>query len=179
MTERFKWVLWQEAEPGLLDRDLKEVPRFASGLSYVAPEVDDCGEVLHHGKWVGTVPVWPFERGAPANIDQLVPEGVEIELVYSAAHPMVPPRIYVTDPEPLLQERGPNTWHVAPGGSLCLLQTDGGWTPESPITDLIAKAAGWRIEYALMKAGAIEQMTLCGIVSDPLLDAVITEVANR
>ncbi len=37
------------------------------------------------------------------------------------------------------------------------------------------KACGWRIEYALMKAGLIDAMTTSGIVSDSSLDGLIDQ----
>ncbi|GAA3438278.1 hypothetical protein GCM10018954_078940 [Kutzneria kofuensis] len=47
------------------------------------------------------------------------------------------------------------------------------------VVELLLKAAGWRIEYALMTCGAIESMSLNGIVADPHLDELITQVAGR
>ncbi len=32
--------------------------------------------------------------------------------------------------------------------------------------DLLRKAVGWRIEYALLKTGALQEMTMAGIVRD-------------
>lgn len=82
------------------------------------------------------------------------------------------------DPEPSWSEQTQTAWHVAPGGSLCLLQSVGAWQPESSVTELLAKAAGWRVEYALMKAGVITQMSLTGIVSDPAFDHKIAEAVH-
>ncbi|WP_142926661.1 hypothetical protein [Mycobacterium marinum] len=42
------------------------------------------------------------------------------------------------------------------------------------LVDVLLKAAGWRIEYALMKAGLIDTMTINGIVTDTALDEMIT-----
>ncbi|WP_067514228.1 hypothetical protein [Nocardia puris] len=47
------------------------------------------------------------------------------------------------------------------------------------MTELLAKAAGWRIEYAMMKAGVIEQMSVNGIVSDSLQDHLVAHAAHR
>jgi hypothetical protein len=105
--------------------------------------------------------------------------GLVLELEYSAAHPMLPPAIYPLDPLPEIVEQTQATWHVAPGGSLCLLQSAGGWRPEASITELLLKAAGWRIEYALMKVGAVERMSVAGIVSDNSLDGLIAEAVQR
>jgi hypothetical protein len=99
-------------------------------------------------------------------------------MFYSAAHPMVPPQVHPVDPEPALDERTQHRWHVAPGGALCLLQTYGAWTPESSIVELLLKAAGWRVEYALMKSGVVDAMTVNGIVSDPSRDHLVAQAAD-
>jgi hypothetical protein len=57
-------------------------------------------------------------------------------------------------------------WHALGDGSLCLFQTETAGDPGDSICDLIIKAAAWRVEYALVKSGAMAAMTLNGIVSD-------------
>lgn len=172
------FVLWPDAEPAVLRRDRVEISAFAPDLNYQPPETVG-GKVAHHGRWTGRLPVWPFDRPVPDGLWDLVPEGASVVMSYSAAHPVLPPRITVTDPEPELQERTQHRWHVAPGGSLCLLQTEGDWTPETSPVELLMKAAGWRIEYALMKAGILEAMSTNGIVSDHMRDHLIAEAAVR
>jgi hypothetical protein len=166
-------IPWTEAEPSRLQRDIAEVRAFDSTLTYIASD-----ESLPHGGWKGTLPVWPFDRPAPEGLDVVVPSGLNVVLLYPAAYPMVPPIVYPIEPEPEPMEMTQSAWHVLPGGGLCLLQSDAGWTPEASITDLLLKAAGWRVEYALMKAGAIEQMSESGIVSDPTFDVLITAAAR-
>lgn len=178
MSTSFVPNFWPDAEPAILERDLAEISRFAPDLVYEPPEMVR-GQVVHHGQWSGRLPLWPFDRPEPDGFRQLVPKGASVVMSYSAAHPMLPPRITVRDPEPELEERTQHKWHVAPGGSLCLLQTDGDWTPETSPVELLMKAAGWRIEYALMKAGLVESMSTNGIVSDPTRDRFIAEVADR
>lgn len=170
-------ILWQEADPARLERDLQEVQQFAPDLTYVEPEVLGDGTVVHHGYWTGRLPVWPFERAQPAGLDDVVPVGAEVDVLYAAAHPMLSPRVYVNEPEPGILEWSQHIWHVAPGGSLCFLQTENDWTPATSITDLLAKASGWRVEYALMKAGLVDTMTVCGIVSDDSRDHLVTQAA--
>ncbi|MCC3762554.1 hypothetical protein K3N28_05660 [Glycomyces sp. TRM65418] len=166
-------ILWTEAEPRRLKRDLDDVAAFAPGIEYQTPGRVESG--FHHGAWVGVLPIWPFDRPQPEGLDRLVGStGLAMMVLYPAAYPMIAPIIYPVDPEPSLSERTRSAWHVAPNGSLCLLQSVGGWQPETSLTELLAKAAGWRIEYALMKVGAIDCMTVNGIVSDPLLDELIT-----
>lgn len=165
-------IYWHDAEPARLQRDLLEVSQQAPDLIFTAgPGVGTDG--VHHGVWSGHLPLWPFDRPEPAGLRDLVDEGLTCEVYCSAAHPMLPPRIYPISPEPEVIERSQHTWHVAPDGSLCLMQTLGDWDPATSIAELLEKACSWRIEYALMKAGAIEAMTLSGIVSDDSLDHLI------
>lgn len=171
-------IFWPDAEPEILECDLADISTFASGLTYEPPKVEG-GRVVHHGRWIGRLPVWPFDRPRPEGLQNLVLEGASVVMSYSAAHPVLPPRITVIDPEPELEERTQHRWHVAPGGSLCLLQTEGDWTPETSPVELLLKAAGWRIEYALMKAGVVDSMTTNGIVSDPTRDHLVLEAAAK
>jgi hypothetical protein len=93
------------------------------------------------------------------------------------AYPAVPPHIYPLDPEPELVERTQQRWHVNGDGTLCLFQSEAVWNPRATLGDVLLKAAGWRIEYALMKGGFIEAMTISGIVNDPSLDELISHCA--
>jgi hypothetical protein len=165
-------IYWHDAEPGRLKRDLADVTKFAPDLAFTAgPGATPDG--VHHGMWSGRLPIWPFDRPEPPGLTDLIDGGLTCEVYYAAAHPMVPPRVYPIAPEPEVIERSQHTWHVAPDGSLCLMQTLGDWDPATSVVELLEKACGWRIEYALMKAGAIETMTLSGIVSDASLDGLI------
>lgn len=168
-------VVWSDVEPARLARDLAEVSHFAPALAF-----HPAGDGSEHGHWVGELPRWPFDRPAPEGLDALIgAAGLKIVLTYSAAHPMMPPAICPVEPEPTVLERTQSAWHVAPNGSLCLLQSDGEWKPEASLTELLLKACGWRIEYALMKAGRIEHMSVNGIVSDPSLDPLIALTAAK
>lgn len=168
-------ILWLDSEPARLERDQREVADFAPLLEYIQPDPDSAP----HGGWFGELPRWPFDRPRPENLNELLGETeLRVLVVYSAAHPMVQPTIYPAEPEPTLWEQTQAAWHVAPGGSLCLLQSDGGWRPEASITELLAKASGWRIEYALMKSGVIDKMSINGIVSDPSCDHLILEAVE-
>lgn len=168
-------VLWHEAEAERLARDIEEIASFAPGLEFEPGPGD--GPVSHHGRWYGQLPAWPMERPEPDGLAAVVPAGVTVEIWYSAAYPMLPPAIYPVDPEPLLVERSQHDWHVAPDGSLCLLQTLASWDPRWSIVELLLRACGWRVEYALMNAGMVEGMTLCSIVDDASRDHLVTELA--
>jgi hypothetical protein len=162
-------------EPDRLARDRREVAEFAPDLRFVEPRSPE----FLHGGWIGRLPLWPFERAEPDGLLDLVGVGAEVAVAFSAAHPMVPPRIRPLTPEPAIEERTQAVWHVAPDGSLCLLQSQGQWQPDASVTELLLKAAGWHVEYALMKTGAIEKMTECGIVNDDSLDSLIASAVER
>jgi hypothetical protein len=98
---------------------------------------------------------------------------MQLTVRYGHAYPMVAPLIYPLDPMPEIVERTDHRWHVSGDGSLCLLQNDTAWTGRDSIVHLLLKAAGWRVEYALMKAGVIDSMSLHGIVEDAHLDGLI------
>lgn len=171
-------IPWTHAEPDRLRRDRAEIGAFAPLLAYRGPEATD-GVAESHGGWVGELPRWPFDRARPDRLDELIGEhGLKVVVMYSPAYPMVPPVIYPVDPEPLLDEQTQTAWHVAPGGSLCLLQSLGAWRPEASITELLAKAAGWRVEYALTKGGVIDAMSTNGIVSDDSWDHLIARAVE-
>ncbi|GAA3780182.1 hypothetical protein GCM10022225_80550 [Plantactinospora mayteni] len=163
-------VTWWQCEPRRLARDQAEVGERFPGLQWVGQGA---------GGWIGRLPRWPFDRPEPAGLRTLVgEEGLEVALVYGHAYPMVAPLIYPQDPEPGIAERTDHKWHVNGDGSLCLLQDDATWNGRGSVTDLLLKAAGWRLEYALMRAGVIEAMTLRGIVDDEQSDHLVAVAAE-
>ncbi len=169
-------IYWTEVEPERLARDLAEVAELAPDMHFQAP--GKLGGTEHHGMWAGRLPVWPLARPEPDGLDALVPAGLECMVLCSAAHPMIPPQVRPISPEPMLLERSQHKWHVAPAGALCLMQSTGDWDPLDSVADLLVKAAAWRVEYALMKAGVIEWMSLSGIVSDGSFDHLIGEAVE-
>lgn len=168
-------TLWMDQDSARLARDKVELAGFAPQLRYEEPTSDP----QTHGIWRGVIPRWPFLRPEPEGLETLLGrDDFEVAIVYPSAYPMTPPVFFPLSVTPEPYEQSQAIWHVAPGGSLCLLQSTGGWIPEASIIDLVQKAAGWRVEYALMKAGVIEQMTTNGIVSDPSHDALVTQAAS-
>jgi hypothetical protein len=160
MVERIPWTV---AEPATLQRELDAVV-------HIAPELNwrEAGGAFG---WEGLAPVWPFERDTPLGLDAFL-DGRRFEIIveYSAAHPMVEPKIWPVEPDPEPLARTQHRWHVNGDGSLCLLQAADHWDGRATAADLIVKASGWFLEYLLMETDSIESMTEAGIVNDPALD---------
>lgn len=162
MTIQLQPVPWYEEDQLRWQRDREEVRRFAPDLQIVEPTESD-----PNGGWSGRLPLWPFDREAPEGIASLFPTGgLLVDIRYVPAYPMLTPEIYPVEPEPELYERSQATWHVLPNGALCLLQSVGQWQPETSLIELLLKAAGWQLEYSLMKRGILTRMSENGIVSD-------------
>jgi hypothetical protein len=162
---------WIDRDPERYRRDVREVSAAFPDLVWT-----DVGA----GGWDGVLPLWPFDRPAPTGLNELAGHaGLHVEVRYPQAYPMVPPSIRALNPEPDFREWTVHGWHVNGDGTLCLLLTMSLWDPQSSVVELLLKAAGWRIEYALMKVGAIDAMTSSGIVSDDSLDELIAASATR
>ena len=131
------------------------------------------------GSWTGLVPVWPFDRAAPPGLDTfMASRRLRVQMTYGHAFPVTPPAVWPLDPEPSIEHRTQHAWHVNGDGSLCLIETAAAWTGRDPAAELIVKAAGWFIEYLLMSAGLITQMTNTGLSSDVSMDEVITRTTR-
>lgn len=162
MTAQTPRVSWWQAEPSRLRRDQSEMLEAFPEVTFVEEE---------QGGWRGRLPLWPFERPEPDGLVTLTQgKGLLFELRYGAAYPLVYPWIFPLDPEPEPMELTQTRWHVLGNGALCLFRTQQDWDPASSVVELLRKAAGWRIEYALLKRGVREDMTLAGIVRDCALD---------
>ncbi len=171
MTDPDRVVRWWQAEPTRLERDRRGIEEAFPDLALTLE-----GE----GYWSGRLPMWPFDRPEPPRLgDLLHGQGLELGLVYTAAYPMVSPNIVPSDPVPLFDELTQTRWHVLGNGALCLFQTQADWDPASSVVDLLRRAAGWRVEYALLKSGVRTDMTLAGIAHDDSLDGLIAEAAER
>jgi len=163
-------VTWWECEPKRLVRDLNEVGEAFPELTWV-PE--------GAGRWEGRLPRWPFDRPEPTRLSELIGnDGMPVTVRYGHAYPMVPPSIFPLDPVPELDEYNWTRFHVLGDGSLCLLQDSSIWTGRESVVDLLLKAVGWRVEYALLKSGVIGHMTVNGIVSDSSSDHLVTQAVE-
>ncbi|WNV74445.1 hypothetical protein [Geodermatophilus sp. DSM 44513] len=170
MTDLTQAIAWWQVEPTRLARDQREIEARFPNLTLT---------LEGQGHWLGVLPMWPFNRPEPPDLSDLLHgTGLKIQLSYSAAYPMVSPYVLPLDPEPLFEELTQTRWHVLGNRALCLFQTQADWDPNSSVIDLLLKAAGWRIEYALLKSGVRTDMTMAGIVYDDSLDDLIAEAAE-
>jgi hypothetical protein len=162
---------WLRCEPARAERDRREVADAFTQLSWVESGA---------GGFDGVLPLWPFHRAQPGGLQRLTGgRGLKLTLRYTQAYPMVAPRIRPEDPFPSLEKWTAHNWHVNGDGSLCLLESDSLWDPATSVVDLLLKAAGWRIEYALMEAQLIDAMSDNGIVSDDRFDHLLADTAPR
>lgn len=160
--DRYEW--WRH-EPGRLDDDQRQLRARFPGLTW---------STAGNGQWCGELPVWPFDRVPPLGLDNLLGgSGMQVLVRCGQAYPAAPPCIVPLDPAPEIGERTQQRWHVNGDGTLCLFQNEAVWSTRATLVDVLLKAAGWRIEYALIKAGLMESMTVRGIVTDTKLDGVI------
>lgn len=160
-------VTWWACEPRRLARDQAEIAKCFPDLRWV-PDGP--------GRWEGRLPLWPFNRPEPAHLRELIGDiGMPVNVEYGHVYPMMPPAIYPLDPVPEPVEYTQARFHVMGDGSLCLLQDAATWTGRDSIVDLLLKAAGWRVEYALLKAGVVEALTENGIVTDASQDHLVEE----
>lgn len=137
------------------------------------PDLDPLDEGAGIG-WKGVLPLWPFARTAPTEFRSDV-SGLEIVVLFPQSYPMTIPDLYPINPMPELSERTQHRWHVNGDGSLCMVQAQRAWTGRESVVDLLVKAAGWRLEYGLVKACLVEDMTENGIVSSTQRDTQIAE----
>ncbi len=161
---------WWMDEPALLRGEQDAMASVAPSLTWANRGA---------GSWAGLVPAWPFDRPAPPGLDTfLAGRRLRVQVSYGHAFPMTPPTVWPLDPEPSIEQRTQHAWHVNGDGSLCLLEAAAAWTGRDPAAELVIKAAGWFIEYLLMSADLITQMTRTGLGADLSMDAVITRASG-
>ena len=159
----FPRISWLDAEPRRAALEREAMPPVAPDLAW-----------LPDGGWEGVLPVWPFSRPAPPELPGFLAERrFRVRIEYLESFPMTAPLFWPVDPEPHVSVRSMAMWHVLPDGSLCLFQSMHDWDPCSTAADLVPKAAGWFLEYLLLKDGRIESMTEAGIANDDRLDRLL------
>jgi hypothetical protein len=159
-------ISWWQDDPDRLTAELEAMERAAPDLRW-----DD---TINSGGWIGSVPLWPFERQQPDGLGALVGgQPLEVRITCGPAYPMVMPNVTPLNVDIPPLALGWVDWHVLPSGDLCLLQDAATWDPRGSIGDLVPKISGWYIEFHLMQAGKLEQMTPAGIANEPTLDSLI------
>lgn len=160
---------WWDDQPAALARVLADLRDANFDLTWST----SLGGVLE-----GRLPPWPFGRSAPELLSALVPQGLLVEVHLGQSFPMLCPKVFPQDPLPPFDRWTQHRWHVNGDGSLCQLQSADAWDPSTSVVDVLRKAAGWRVEYALVEADAVAAMSLSGIVSDDSLDGLVVEAAR-
>ena len=167
---------WIDAEPARATREREAMATIAPELTW-RDGLEWRGNPRLKG-WEGVAPIWAAERPMPNGVIRLLGEArLRLQVIYREGFPMVPPVLVPLTPDVPLEHRTQHRWHVNGDGSLCLIQAADDWQPDETAADLVAKAAGWFIEYQLMLAGRIEEMTLHGIYTCTDLDDRIAEHA--
>jgi hypothetical protein len=154
---------WWEDDPARLTQEIADVQEVAPMLSWTADGA---------GFFEGPLTLWPFSRPAPTNLSHLLDPFV-VRVEYGHAFPAAPPQVMPLLPQPVPTIRGFTDFHVLPSGRLCLLRDADQWYPWSKTSELLLKASGWAVEFALLEAGAIPKLSVSGIVSDTSHDATI------
>lgn len=154
---------WWEDDPARLEQEIGDVHEVAPLLSWTADGA---------GRFEGPLQLWPFSRPAPGKISDLL-DPIVVRVEYSHAFPASPPQVLPLVPQPVPSLRGFTEYHVLPSGRLCLLRDADQWYPWSKTSELLLKASGWAIEFALLRARAITQMSVSGIVDDATFDDLI------
>jgi hypothetical protein len=162
---------WWQDEPGRLAAELAAMTAVAPDLAWQDAEPS--------GGWKGTVPLWPFTRGEPPGLLAVVGGPLEVQILCGHAFPMVEPAVRPVSVEVPFEALGWTTWHVAPDGTLCLLQESAQWDPVCPAAELIPKVSGWYIEFCLKTGKHIEAMTISGITEDDSLDGLLAELGRQ
>lgn len=154
---------WWEDDPARLAQEMVDVHEVAPLLSWTAEGA---------GTFDGPLKLWPFSRPAPGNISDLL-DPIVVRVEYGHAFPAAPPQVLPLVPQPMPTLRGFTQYHVLPSGRLCLLRDADQWYPWSKTSELLLKASGWAIEFSLLQAGVIAQMSASGIVNDSAFDHLI------
>lgn len=163
---------WWQDEP---ERRAAEI----AAMKAVAPDLA-WQDAEPSGGWKGTVPLWPFTRPEPPGLLTVVGgRPLEVHITCGHAFPMVEPAVRPVSVDVPSEALGWTNWHVAPDGTLCLLQESAQWDPASATAELIPKVSGWYIEFCLKKGEHIEAMTISGIAEDDSLDGLLAELGRQ
>lgn len=160
---------WWEDDPARLKQEFSDVQDIAPLMTWTEEGA---------GRFEGPLPLWPFSRAAPGDISELLDPFV-VRVEYGHAFPAAPPEILPLVPRPVATLRGFTQFHILPSGRLCLLRDADQWSPWSRTSEMLLKASGWAIEFALLAQGAIPQMSVSGIVNNATYDELISATIDR
>jgi hypothetical protein len=162
---------WLEAEP-------RRAAMEHEAMAVVAPELA-WNDSSPSGGWVGLAPLWPFERAALPTLDAfLAGRRLKLRVDYPQAFPLAEPILRPIDPVPPFIARTDHRWHVNGDGSLCLLQRAADWTGQECAAELVRKACGWFLEFLLMQAGVVSEMSEAGLADDDSRDGLLVAGAH-
>jgi hypothetical protein len=168
---------WVVAEPLIVGREKAEMADHAPDMVW-RDDLEWLGGRPACG-WEGSAPAWAADRAKPTGVHELLAgRRLNLLVIYPEAFPSVPPSLFPVDPDVPLDRRTQHRWHVNGDGSICLMQAAGDWHPMNSAADLVRKAAGWFIEYLLMQAGEIEDMSERGLFDEESLDEIIGKHAS-
>lgn len=175
-------IPWYDAEPGRLHLEQLKMRGVAPNLDWVTsfPKDSPAAHLGNVGGWQGRLPVWPFDRHIPKGVQEWLPEGMKVVIACSPAHPVVTPKIWPLDPEPGPEYRVNHSWHLNGDGTLCLFLDNYDWTGREFVSELVHKAAGWFLEYHLMKEDPdVKVMTSRGIACCDSFDSNLETLAAK
>lgn len=145
-------------------------------LKSFAPDLAWNDKLGASGGWYGVVPIWPFERSAPPSLIQNPPSQLEVAIHCTGAHPVAPPAFVPVRPKPPIDRWTQHKWHLNGDSSICMFRAAELWTGRDLVTELVAKASSWYLQYLLLEANLIETMTEAGIASSDELDPLIDQL---
>jgi len=89
--------------------------------------------------WVGEVPIWPFDRPPPPDLEAFLDgERLRVKILYPQAFPMVAPIFYPVEPDPDPSTWTLHDWHLNGDGSLCLLQSVSAWRADGTAAETLS-----------------------------------------
>lgn len=172
MNAELPRISWIEAEAARAQREQAAMQRWAPEMQWRTDLTWADGRI--GAGWEGLAPAWGADRSEPQGTANLLAgRRLRLKVICPEAFPMVAPDLYPLNPDVPIERRTQHRWHVNGDGSLCLMQAADDWQPENHAADLVRKAAGWFIEYLLVEAGDLDQMTERGIYVSDELDALL------
>jgi hypothetical protein len=170
-------ISWVTQEPETVAREKAAMADLAPGMKWGDDLEWPTGRPSRG--WRGRAPLWAADRPKPIGVEELVGDRrLELEILYPEAFPAAPPSLFPIKPQVPIERRTQNRWHVNGDGSLCLMQAADDWQLTNTAADLLSKASGWFVEYLLLDAGAIDEMSQYGMNVDTSLDELLAKYVS-